>query len=99
MAAAKKKKKRKRRKGEYICDCKAYSFPHRFGGGKCSGYWVVKDYWEDHYGGGSCKHCNAYNTTDEYPHCEVVEGLERVDVCPVYDEFVNRNEIKIYSQM
>ena len=29
------------RKGEYTCTCPAYRFPHRFGGGRCSGMWLV----------------------------------------------------------
>lgn len=87
---------RKPRKGEYVCTCSAYRFPHRFGGGKCSGFWIVVDQWESYYGTGSCSHCNAYNTTEAVGYCEVVEGNERVDVCSVFDEFINQHEIRRY---
>lgn len=85
---------RERRRGEYTCTCSAYGFPHRFGGGRCSGRWLVEEQWESHYGGGDCRHCNSHNTTDAIPYCEVYTGGERTNECPVWQEFVRFNEIR-----
>lgn len=90
--------KRKQRKGEYTCTCHAYRFPHRFGGGRCRGFWVVDEQWSESYGYGDCRNCNSLNTTEGQPYCEVVEGQERIDQCPVWQEFVERNEIRIYEK-
>lgn len=87
--------KRKPRRHEYTCTCSAYRFPHRFGGGRCSGYWLVAEQWESHYGGGECRNCISYNTTEQIPYCEVYEGGENVRECPVWQEFVHYNEIKV----
>lgn len=89
--------KRKPRKGEHVCTCPAYRFPHRFSGGRCSGFFLVAEQWESHYGSGDCRNCNSLNTTDEIPYCEVYEGSERVQGCPAWQEFVHFNEIKVYK--
>lgn len=86
---------RQRRHYEYTCTCGAYRFPHRFGGGRCSGSWVVDQQWENHYGGGDCRNCNSLNKTEDIPYCEVYVGSERVNECPVWQEFVHFNEIRI----
>jgi len=41
---------RKRRPGEFVCDCDAYKFPHRFGGGKCHGSCIVSEHWNLYWG-------------------------------------------------
>lgn len=91
------RKRRKPRIYEYTCTCGAYKFPHRFGGGRCSGYYLVAEQWENHYGSGDCTHCNACNRTEDIPYCEVYEGQERVEECPAWQEFVHYNEIRIYK--
>lgn len=92
-------KRKKLAKGEYTCKCGAYKFPHRFGGGKCTGRWIVRNTWEEYDGfGQSCMQCNSRNDTDGIPYCEVLEGLEDVYLCPEWDEFVNYHEIKIYAK-
>lgn len=88
--------KRKTRPGEHVCSCQAYRFPHRFGGGRCSGYWVVLEQWEQSYGcAGVCRHCNSFNQTEAVPYCEVVAGGESVRQCPAWQEYVRINEIKV----
>ncbi len=89
--------KRKQRKGEYTCNCGAYGFPHRFGGGRCNGSNIVDQQWESHYGGWSCRNCNNLNTTEDIPYCEVYVGQERTEECPAWQEFVHCNEIKVYT--
>lgn len=83
---------RKRRKGEYLCHCHAYKFPHRFGGGRCDGFWLVVEQWENNYGGGACHHCNSRDNHE----CDVYGGKENINECPVYQDFIRYNEIKIY---
>lgn len=90
------KKRRKPRSYEVVCTCGAYKFPHRFGGGKCSGRWVVSQAWEENYGRGDCKDCNLCNT-DQGIRCEVLDGQENVDQCPIWQEFVRYNEVRIYG--
>jgi len=85
---------RKRRPGEFICDCRAYKFPHRFGGGHCSGFYLISEQWETFWGSGVCETCNCLNT-NEIPYCEVYNGQEGVSECPIWQEFVAYNEIKI----
>lgn len=87
---------RKPRKGEYVCRCRAYRFPHRFGGGRCSGSFIASQQLEQHWGGGDCASCNCLST-DEGPVCDVVDGREHVSECPVWQEFVQVNEIKVYK--
>ena len=86
---------RQRRHYEYTCTCGAYRFPHRFGGGRCSGMWIVTQQWENHYGGGDCRNCNSLNDTEAVRYCEVYEGGESVRECPVWQEFIHYNEIRI----
>lgn len=83
---------RKKRFYEYTCTCEAYSFPHRFGGGKCKGLHLAEQAWpySEH-----CQHC-AENT--RYG-CAVVEGREDLQQCSAYEEFVEVNEIRIYSKV
>lgn len=85
------------RKGEYVCYCSAYKFPHRFTGGRCSGYDFSQEYWEAHYGAGDCTHCPCFNSREGY-ECEVVTGQERVSQCRAFQEFVHVNEVIIYKK-
>jgi len=80
--------RRPRRKGEYVCTCHAYRFPHRFGGGRCGGVFLVEERFEPY----TCGRCNLLNEGQ----CEVLDGQEDTCECPVWQEFVERNEIKIY---
>lgn len=82
---------RKLRIGEFTCTCSAYSFPHRMGGGKCSGICVVEDTWYKNYGLGICSGCSCHSDFV----CEVVQGQEDVKECRAFEEFINFNEIKI----
>ena len=83
---------RKKRKGEYICECSAYRFPHRFGGGRCTGVFLVQNHWEEYYGGSTeCRACPIR----EYWGCPILEGVEQPQHCMVWQEFVRVNEIRL----
>jgi hypothetical protein len=83
---------KRNRRGEWICSCAAYRFPHRFGGGKCDGSWIPVETWEGNYGGRSpCRDCNS----NVQGRCEVADGRESVTVCEAWLEFVDFNEIKL----
>ena len=86
--------RRKRRHYEHTCFCDAYKFPHRFGGGKCTGICVVEEQWRTHYGSGVCKHCPAYNRSESEPYCEVANQQESISVCRALQDFVEYNEIR-----
>ena len=64
---------RKPRNYEYTCRCRAYKFPHRFGGGKCNGYCVVYEAWNQYYGRGECFNCNCLVDGE----CQVINGIEK----------------------
>jgi len=84
--------KRKHRKGEHTCDCTAYKFPHRFGGGKCTGFTIVETHWKSYYGyHNACQSCNNFKDGQ----CDVINGLESIKKCEVFREFINYNEIKV----
>ena len=85
--------RRRSRRPQYTCRCGAYHFPHRFGGGRCTGLWIAEEQWEKSWGSGDCRHCLCCNRTEAVPYCEVVVGQEVVEECPVYQEFVHFHEI------
>lgn len=89
------RKKRERRPGEYVCECRAYAFPHRMFGGKCSGYGWVVEVWEASYGYGDCRNCNLRYEEDNRVECEVVDGRENPQECPRLQEFIRFQEIRI----
>lgn len=40
----------------------------------------------------------SLNRDDEMPVCEVYVGLERIDECEAWHEFIHYNEIKMYGR-
>ena len=79
---------RKKRSGEHTCSCDAYCFPHRFGGGKCSGIHIAQ---EAYYGGDPvCFSCPEFSEQG----CAVIDGREELNVCDAYINFVELNEVK-----
>ena len=88
-------RKRRRRLGEYVCRCAAYSFPHRFSGGRCSGAWIAEETWDANWGCGICRDCHALNLTKDSPVCEVRVGQENITWCAAWREFVATHEIRV----
>jgi hypothetical protein len=90
---------RQHRDGECICYCRVYRFPHRFGGGRCSGIWIAEVTWADNYGRGECTNCRLLNENNiGEPVCEALEGSESVTLGDCWQGFVNYEEIKIYEK-
>lgn len=85
--------RRKRRKGEHVCDCQAYDFPHRFGGGACSGRAIVVKQWNKGGWNKTCVRCHARDATAA--SCQVLEGQESVDECPAWQSYVASHEIRV----
>ena len=79
------------RKGEFVCNCDVYKFPHRFYGGRCRGDWIPISVWHENYGGGICKTCNMNN--DGF--CAVVEDLDESVEGDCFMDFVHYNGITI----
>lgn len=93
------KRRRKRRAGEFTCFCSAYRYPHRFGGGRCTGEWIANETWESNYGSSSpCDSCRSLSEMDDMPSCDVYSGIENIEECEAWAEFVQYNEIKIYGR-
>lgn len=86
--------KRKPRKGEYTCRCNAYRFPHRFGGGACHGDHIPFHQWNTYFGTGACEECHA----NEGNSCQVVDGREDAKECPVWQEFVDYESIRLLGK-
>lgn len=84
---ATRRRKRDRSK-EVVCRCPAYRFPHRCGGGRCTG-----DEWAEAYriyNGELCERCNCYQGRGSM--CDVSGGLEGIEHCEGYQEAIRTNE-------
>lgn len=83
-----------------MCNCTAYPFPHRFGGGKCTGQQIAEAYFENHGGFGHCKDCHCFSRDRRFGDifCEVVNGQETPEQCPVVQELIAYEEIKMRTK-
>ena len=90
---------RKARKGEVVCRCGAYKFPHRQMGGACDGSIVVARYFEAQMWGG-CRDCHLREEGDDdcAITCQVLEGRERSIQCPALQEHIQYEEIPLYGE-
>lgn len=71
---------------QVTCKCRAYDFPHRFGGGRCTGIAIV----EEHFPGNLCSGCLLFNGG-----CEVLTGQEDAKECAYVQDFIEFNEVKL----
>jgi hypothetical protein len=87
------KKGRKKPVREFTCNCEAYSFPHRFGGGLCDGRSFVEKCWKD----GACGDCRSidHDSQSFIPYFQIIEGRECLEECEMLQEFMQRNEVHI----
>ena len=78
---------------QVTCNCSAYNFPHRIGGGKCNG-----SSWAGSYRlilGECCATCNCNNTGesgaggDRKDTCDVVGGIETYKLCEGYQDHLH----------
>ncbi len=74
--------KKKRNRQQVTCLCCAYNFPHRIGGGKCSGSYWAESYYE--IIGTCCDTCNCNN--EHYKTCDVASGIEDILQCEGYQD-------------
>ena len=77
---------KKRVQIQVTCVCRAYDFPHRITGGKCSGMSCVESYME--VDGQQCATCRCKIDSDE--RCEVLSGIEPLDMCEGYKEYLHK---------
>lgn len=70
------KKKRRRLRRQVTCRCRAYDFPHRIGGGECSGSDWAESYFL--YVTEGCERCNCRRDDGS---CDVATGLENIAYC------------------
>lgn len=92
--------KRKVRRGEVVCRCGAYSFPHRQMGGACDGSSVVARFFEAQLYG-QCRDCHLWERREDDGCeivCQVLEGRERTIQCPALQEHIQYEEIKLYGE-
>lgn len=59
----------------FPCGCDAYKFPHRIGGGKCTG-----SQWAEFYHNNIRSECDGCNCTDG-ADCDVADGRESINEC------------------
>jgi hypothetical protein len=92
--------RRKRRKGEYVCRCGAYKFPHRMMGGRCNGGALVDDTFNTQMYG-ACRDCMLREEIEDFAgpaiKCQVLEGREELQECPALQEFIQYHEIIIHG--
>lgn len=69
------KKRSGRRRAQVTCLCGAYLFPHRLGGGKCSGSAWAQSYKE--FEGECCALCSC----ERHGECSVADGREKIKWC------------------
>ena len=76
---------RKRDRVQVTCYCKAYSFPHRIGGGLCNGSQWAEDYmtWVRE----ECELCNCLRSDSV---CDVVTGVEDFKHCEGFQDHLRR---------
>jgi hypothetical protein len=89
---------RKARRGEVVCRCGAYRFPHRMMGGRCDGgAFVDKLFAEQMYG--ACRDCmfREYVEEEGAMLCQVLQGRETTMQCPELESFVSHEGIKLYG--
>lgn len=87
---------RKTRKGELVCRCRAYRFPHRMFGGECrliSHVHAVFDPFNR-----DCSGCISLEVTDAETTCQVCEGREQAFHCPLLREYIAYEGIILYGQ-
>ena len=68
-----------------ICDCGSYNFPHKLGGGRCTGdtyaeYYFLHDRSE-------CEYCQCNNDT----YCDIVTGQESIRHAACYTDALHSN--------
>jgi hypothetical protein len=87
------KKGRRKPVAEITCNCGAYRFPHRFGGGACTGILLAEQRWAKR----DCGDCHsiAYDSQTFAAYCRVVDGGDSLEECEMLQEFMRRNEIRI----
>jgi hypothetical protein len=81
----------KKKSVQVTCLCSAYDFPHRIGGGKCSG-----SDWAYSYmllSGSECAVCNCLKGSGE---CDVVNGVEDIRHCEGYQDHLHRQPSEQY---
>lgn len=84
---------RRSRKGEVICNCNAYKFPHRMCGGRCIGSEFIEEFFNDN-AWGECRQCN-HLCMDNGLDCAVLLRVEDFWECPALAEFLDRHEVPV----
>jgi hypothetical protein len=92
--------KRKPRKGEVVCRCGSYPFPHRQLGGNCDGSIFVSAYFQEQMHR-DCRDCHLREVVEDGGNYEVVcqaqEGREPSTMCPGLQEHISFHDIKLYG--
>ncbi|THD55875.1 hypothetical protein ERD95_02380 [Enterobacteriaceae bacterium ML5] len=73
---------------QVTCRCPSYDFPHRFSGGRCNGYHMAKDCFDNRL---SCQHCNCLHPGG----CDVVNETESPAECLYVLDFCADYQIKL----
>lgn len=91
---------RKARKGERLCRCGAYRFPHRQFGGRCRLLTYVQEVYDP--GSSDCRGCmNFVEEEGDYgPEyvCQVCSGTEQPYHCPLLRDYVTYEGIVLYGK-
>lgn len=89
--------RRKPRKGEVVCRCGVYRFPHRQLGGACNGGAFVSTYFDEQMHGG-CRDCHFLTRSDDGDiRCEVLDGRDSLLNCPALSDHIRYHSIPLYG--
>ena len=84
--------KKKRVRVQVTCVCRAYDFPHRIGGGKCTGLRWVESYME--VDGMECSTCPyKLEGVEGDEQCEVLSEKDPIEVCAGYQEYLHKTVV------
>nr|CAA6826116.1 MAG: Unknown protein [uncultured Thiotrichaceae bacterium] len=70
-------------RNQVTCSCSSYPFPHRIGGGACSGSMWAESYRQ--VDGSACHGCNCLNRGS----CDVQNGTESITFCEGYQDHLH----------
>ena len=86
-----KRKRNRDRSHDARCDCRAYPFPHRQFGGRCTLRRWVHDFFPPHRA-----ECFTCVHRDEH-ECQCVSGVEAPHHCPELRTHIRYHEIVLYG--
>lgn len=84
----------RRRRRQITCWCWHYGFPHRIGGGACTGADWARTYFE--HDSSCCRQCTS---NDGHGLCDVASGAERIKYCDGMRDYLRAGDHTRYPPL